>query len=138
MPLYHDTSLHVIPGSHLRARTSAEAKLLDGDPFTEELPDALKVTLNPGDVVFYDQNIIHRGVYEAGVPRLTLHGSVGDSNEGRSRARNVLQHGVGDWVSRCSFDCIEDGRLRKRAEEMKARLVGLGMTAFDTGYCLEG
>jgi len=72
MPLYSDTSLHVILGSHLRARTSLENTLLNDNPFTEELPNVLEMALRPGDMVLYDQNIIYRGVYEAGVPRPTF------------------------------------------------------------------
>ncbi|KAH9885497.1 hypothetical protein F4778DRAFT_504360 [Xylariomycetidae sp. FL2044] len=162
-----DTSLVVIPGSHARARTEAER-----DPknaFADTLPGMRTVRLDAGDAVFYDNNIVHRGVYKGRVSssgggereRLSLHGSVGHVGGGGSRARNVLQHGVGEWVGRCDFSGLglgldgEDGkgegegeeeeekkkrieRVRKRAEGMRDRLVKLGERSGEVGYSLEG
>ncbi len=87
-------------------------------------------------MIFYDNNIIHRGVYNNDVERLTLHGSVGDGNGGRQRARNVLQHGVGEWVDSCRFERLPE-RLRRRAEGMRERLVHLGTIVGQVGYTFE-
>ncbi|EEP79317.1 conserved hypothetical protein [Uncinocarpus reesii 1704] len=119
--LYPDSSLIVVPGSHLRARTQAER---DADPFEPDMPGQQVVTLQPGDAVFYDSNIFHRGVYKGTeIPahesdevegiRMTLHGSVGLAEpveEGKKgvRATVVLQHGVGGWVGR------DDSRMDKQ------------------------
>lgn len=163
-----DDSLVVIPGSHRRPRTEDER---NADPRAEHLPGQVVVRLKPGDAVFYDSNILHRGVYQptkkstsklkerekpssssssnsgtngtgegvdnddehckddgnidlneetatatitAAGNRYTLHGSVGLVGHGAERARQVLQHGVGEWVER------EDAGFR-----------GLGLTAVD-------
>lgn len=139
LPLYDDDSLVVVPGSHARPRTQAER---DADPYAADgdMPGAVRVRLRAGDVVFYDNNILHRGVYPPGRERLTLHGSVGHVRGSRERARNVLQHGVGEWVDRCDFSGLGDGAQRKVAEAMRRRLVEMGREnqGRDVGYSLEG
>ncbi|KAL2260063.1 hypothetical protein VTK26DRAFT_6048 [Humicola hyalothermophila] len=137
LPLYDDESLIVVPGSHARARTEVERA---ADPYADELPGMVKVALKAGDIVFYDNNILHRGVYDGSKERMTLHGSVGHVRGSRERARNVLQHGVGEWVDRCDFSALGDGAERKRAEAMRKRLIELGREnqGRDVGYSLEG
>lgn len=135
LALYEDDSLVLVPGSHRRARTDAERA---AGPFEATMPDQLVVKLEPGDVAFYNNNILHRGVYDAGKERLTLHGSVGHAGGSRLRARNVLQHGVGGWVNRCDFGRLGD-RERARAEAMRERLVKMGSdSSGDVGYSLQG
>lgn len=129
-----DESLVVVPGSHRRARTDVER---GADPFEARLPGQLVVRLGPGDAVFYDNNILHRGVYDASRERLSLHGSVGHAAGSKARARNVLQHGVGAWVDTCDFGVLDEA-LRPRAEAMRARLVKLGRESGDVGFSLTG
>lgn len=145
--LYPDTSLVVIPGSHSRARTQSER---EADCYENNMPGQRVVALQPGDAVFYDSNILHRGVYKGtAIPahendevegiRMTLHGSAGlagSTREGHhnARARVVLQHGVGEWVKR--EDAKFDGQ-GPRAEAMRRRLVEMG-TGEGMGYALEG
>lgn len=126
-----DESLIVVPASHLRARTEEERR---GDMGGKEI----RVRLNRGDVVFYDNNILHRGVYESGKERMTLHGSVGHVEGAKSRARNVLQHGIGEWVEGCDFSCLGEGENRETAEGMRKRLLEMGKGAGEVGYSLEG
>ena len=130
LALYNDESLIVVPGSHYRARIQAERK---AGPY-EVLEGQAVVQLKARDVVFYDNNILHRGVYGSGKERMTLHGSMGRSGE-ESRARNVLQHGIGEWVERCDFSNLDE-RIGQRAETMRARLIefGRGRTAEEVGY----
>ncbi|KAI0175195.1 phytanoyl-CoA dioxygenase [Pestalotiopsis sp. NC0098] len=130
LALYDDDSLVAVPGSHARARTAAER---DADPFATDMPGQAVVHLDAGDVVFYNNNILHRGVYDSSKERMSLHGSVGHVGGGRLRARNVLQHGVGKWVHRCDFGSLDD-KERARAEGMRARLVKLGSESGDVGY----
>jgi len=130
LALVADASLVVVPGSHARARTDAER---GADPFAERLPGMRVVDLAPGDLVFYDNNILHRGVYGAGTERLTLHGSVGHVKGGRARARNVLQHGVGEWVGECDFSGLPGG-IGARAEGMRQRLCEMGRASGDVGF----
>ncbi|KAK4110983.1 hypothetical protein N656DRAFT_189218 [Canariomyces notabilis] len=137
LPLFDDDSLIVVPGSHARARTEVERA---ADPYAESLPGMIRVELRAGDVVFYDNNILHRGVYETSKERMTLHGSVGHVSGSRERARNVLQHGVGEWVDKCDFSGLGDGEERERAERMRRRLVEMGREnqGRDIGYSLQG
>ncbi|KAK4189342.1 hypothetical protein QBC35DRAFT_530904 [Podospora australis] len=138
LPLYEDDSLIVVPGSHRRARTEAER---EADPYEENMPGQKVVKLQPGDLIFYDNNILHRGVYQPDRERLTLHGSVGHKDGSRSRARNVLQHAVGEWVGSCDFSCLggEETKERKVAEGMRERLVEMGRGVVgDVGYSLDG
>ncbi|KAF7538325.1 hypothetical protein G7Z17_g12665 [Cylindrodendrum hubeiense] len=132
--LWEDDSLIVVPGSHKRARTDVER---NADPFEKKMPDQLIVKLDPGDIVFYNNNILHRGAYSARKERMTLHGSVGHVNGSNLRARNVLQHGVGSWVDKCAFGQLA-GEERHRAEEMRQRLVQLGSESGQVGYSLQG
>jgi Phytanoyl-CoA dioxygenase (PhyH) len=130
LALYDDHSLVVVPGSHNRARTPAER---DADPFAATLPDMKVVEMRAGDLVFYNNNILHRGVYDAHVERMTLHGSIGHVRGSKQRARNVLQHGVGDWVGRCDFSNLPQN-IVQRAEGMRKRLFEMAGMSGDVGY----
>lgn len=134
LALYDDTSLIVVPGSHARARTEAER---DADPFAKDMPGQKVVPLKAGDIVFYNNNILHRGAYDSRVERMTLHGSAGHVAGSTLRARNVLQHGVKDWIDRVDLSQLDD-KTRARAEKMKASLVKMGQEAGDVGYSLDG
>ncbi|KAL2222118.1 phytanoyl-CoA dioxygenase family protein [Thermoascus aurantiacus ATCC 26904] len=140
LALCPDSSLVVVPGSHRRARTEIER---NAAPYEPSLPGQLVVELQPGDAVFYDSNILHRGVYKAKPEggeetRLTLHGSVGlkgseSERDKKVRATAVLQHGVGAWVGR------EDAAfgLGQGAENMRKNLIAMG-TGEGVGYSLQG
>merc|ERR1712098_168249 len=136
--LFDDASLIVIPGSHKRVRTEPER---NADPYEPHLPGQLVVELKPGDAVFYNSNILHRGTYkgvEYGIKdlgRMTLHGSVGLAGHGNERARQVLQHAVGEWVDRAEFSI--EGPKGERAEAMRKRLMAMGK-GDDLGFSLVG
>lgn len=134
LALLDDDSLVVVPGSHARARTDAERAAA---PLDDNMPGQMAVQLGPGDIVFYNNNILHRGVYGVDRERLTVHGSVGQARGGELRARNVLQHGVGGWAARCDFSRLQ-GTERARAQAMRDRLVDLGSRAGDVGFSHEG
>ena len=55
-----------------------------------------------GETVFYNSNILHCAVYNSKEQRATLHGCMGDIRGGFSRARNILQHGLG-WMKGPAF-----------------------------------
>lgn len=135
--LFEDASLIVVPGSHRRVRTERER---NAAPYEADLPGQLLVELLPGDAVFYDSNMLHRGVYKGidtsdELGRMTLHGSVGLAGHGTERARQVLQHAVGEWVDRAQFSI--QGPKGQRAEAMRKRLVDMG-GGKDLGYSLVG
>lgn len=134
LSLYDDASLIVVPGSHKRARTDKER---NADPFEKGLEGELHVQMHPGDIVFYNNNILHRGAYDSQKERMTLHGSVGHVKGEGLRARNVLQHGLRDWIDQCDFSKVP-GSERERAEGMRKRLIELGRKSGDVGYSLEG
>ncbi|KAK3676336.1 hypothetical protein LTR78_003610 [Recurvomyces mirabilis] len=124
LALYPDSSLVVIPGSHARPRTDRER---NADPYETELPGQIHVKMEPGDIVFYNNNILHRGVYDSKAgERLTLHGTMGMKGTDPSRARNILQHGIGGWAADCDFDGLESDMARL-ARDMQARLITLGV-----------
>ncbi|KAF2259347.1 phytanoyl-CoA dioxygenase family protein [Lojkania enalia] len=129
LALYPDSSLVVIPGSHRRARTDEERV---ADPYSP-LPHQKVVELKAGEVVFYNNNILHRGVYDPDKERLTLHGSMGSARAGQERARNVLQHGVGEWVGKYDLSGFDEG-MRERAERMRDGLVRLGERSGEVEY----
>ena len=99
IPLLPDDCLWVVPGSHARNDTEAEARLVatrsryaglaeTGSP--PEKADRLRVELRsaladcgavnircgPGDFLLYRSNMLHCGIYEPGIERLTLHDGV--------------------------------------------------------------
>ncbi|KEQ61807.1 phytanoyl-CoA dioxygenase family protein [Aureobasidium melanogenum CBS 110374] len=127
LALYPDSSLVVVPGSHKRPRTEEERC---ADPFENDLPGQMVVKMDPGDIIFYNNNILHRGVYSSEAERMTLHGSMGIVGADPARARNVLQHGVGAWVDRCDFgklqDHADDQQISTLAQDMRDRLVAMG------------
>jgi hypothetical protein len=134
LALYDDESLIVVSGSHNRARTQAER---NAGPYENGLPGEVRVRMKAGDVVFYNNNILHRGAYLSQVERMSLHGSMGHVEGSTLRARNVLQHGIGEWVDEIDLSGLGEEE-RKRAEGMRERLVKMGEESGDVGYSLEG
>jgi len=93
-PLYDDNSLFVVPFSHNRPSTSAEATAFPdiparGPPLTEDqtpverefacreyvaaMPGSVGVPLRAGDIAFYRASLWHLGAYVPHVRRATLH-----------------------------------------------------------------
>ncbi|KAJ3071212.1 hypothetical protein HDU98_005658 [Podochytrium sp. JEL0797] len=95
--LYDDACLYIIPKSHNRVRTEEERRINIEDPLCLEMPGQMCVELKAGQTVFYNNNIMHRAVYDKSKKRATLHGCMGTVNGGSHRARNILQHGVA-WM----------------------------------------
>ena len=82
-----DRFLNIVPGSHLRASTDAEIEASRSE--SGEMPNALVVELEPGDIVHYNANLWHRGWNPEGRKRWTMHcafWSAGvDGDEARAR-----------------------------------------------------
>ena len=129
LALYDDNSLIVVPGSHKRARTDMERS---ADPFEDDMPGQKIVKMKAGDVIFYNNNILHRGVYDSKVERMTLHGSMGVTGADPARSRNILQHGIGEWAKDCDFSGLPSD-MATLAEAMKQRLIDMGSGA-DVGF----
>ena len=73
IPLYDDSVLWVIPGSHLRLNTPEENELLLADP-CRPLPNGVQTHLEAGDGVVYILPILHWGSNYSPKMRRTIHG----------------------------------------------------------------
>ncbi|TCD70357.1 hypothetical protein EIP91_003709 [Steccherinum ochraceum] len=133
--LYKDSCLYVVPGTHKVPRTSAQrahSSTLDPPENPLDMPGSIPLTLQPGETVFYNSNILHLGTYTSATPRATLHACMGSTQGGSSRARNVLQHGL-EWMEENRFKegLDEKGRaMLERTLMMKEGLSG------EVGYSL--
>ncbi len=76
--LYPEDCLRIVPGSHLRAKTPAERDVFARKQLVP-LDGELAVALEPGDTVFYNVNLLHRGVYPRALKRRTLHCCMGEA-----------------------------------------------------------
>lgn len=70
-PLFADQYFTLVPGSHLRGLTVAEKEAIKKDP-DGKVPGEMIVELSPGDVVFYNADLLHRGYNPEGINRLTF------------------------------------------------------------------
>ena len=68
--------IEVVPGSHLRWDTDAEYAIRRAEAGSNstsgDMPDAMRVTLEPGDAVAFNPLGLHRGRYHTDRPRRTL------------------------------------------------------------------
>lgn len=133
LALTEDSCLIVVPGSHNRVRTEEEREKTSNDNRKEYITGQITVELHPGDVVFYNSNILHRASYSAKNLRLTLHGSYGHAQYGKVRAKGVLQHGVAEWLPR--FHPTNE-RLINLSSKLRATCKEF--EGVDLGYSLDG
>ncbi|KAI9197103.1 uncharacterized protein BJ171DRAFT_446542 [Polychytrium aggregatum] len=99
--LYDDSCFIFVPGSHNRLRTPEERRVNIEEPYGH-MPGEVVLHLKPGQTVFYNNNLLHRAHYPKGVKRASLHGSMGITSGGPTRAQNILQHGL-DWIKSDRF-----------------------------------
>lgn len=71
-PLFPDRYLTIVPGSHRRPTTAEERDVLANNA-AGDMPGQLIVETEPGDVVFYYPNLLHRGYNPEGRLRWTMH-----------------------------------------------------------------
>jgi len=98
-----------------------------------DMPGAVRLTLEPGETVFYNSNILHCATYSSADPRATLHANMGNVKGGSTRARNVLQHGL-NWMKEDGF---REG-LNDKGKAMLDRLIAMQKKSVDVGYSLSG
>jgi hypothetical protein len=67
-----DHFLQIVPGSHARPSTAAEMTVFRENP-NDEMPGQMTVELEPGDIVYYNANLWHRGFNLDGVLRWSMH-----------------------------------------------------------------
>ena len=89
IPLYDDSVLWVVPGSHRRLNTAEENHHLLQDP-KAPLPGGVPVELNAGDGVAYANIFLHWGSAYNATLRRTLHG--GHSIFSRNREKGFVRH----------------------------------------------
>lgn len=134
LALTEDDCLIAIPGSHNRVRTTEEReKTIDPNRRKEFITGEIRVQLHPGDLVFYNNNILHRAAYSSKNKRLTLHGSYGNVNQGKSRAKGILQHGVAEWLPR-----LETKNTNLKMLQEKLLNLAKGFEGVELGYALDG
>lgn len=78
LPLYDDSTLWVVPGSHSRPNSKEENISFRGSkhyaPLGTDMPGGVNVVIRPGQAVLYNNNLIHRGHCERFEnSRLSLH-----------------------------------------------------------------
>lgn len=117
LSLCKDDCLIVVPKTHLRARTEAERAATTGSDRQGFIEGEIVVPLGPGDCVFYNNNILHRATYNSKVERITLHGSYGHPVNGKVRAENILQFGLGSWIQ--DFHPTDPQLLQMRSHLVK-------------------
>jgi ectoine hydroxylase-related dioxygenase (phytanoyl-CoA dioxygenase family) len=98
-PLYAESSLRIVPGSHTRAKTAEERDIVFNRP-TDPMPDEKVVDLSPGEGVYYNANLLHRGVYPKSTHRETLHACMGLTE--KALLRTHLYHSLG-WMDTPGF-----------------------------------
>ncbi|KAH7930076.1 hypothetical protein BV22DRAFT_1001524 [Leucogyrophana mollusca] len=137
--LYTDSCLYIVPKSHKTPRSDGQrahssTQTPPKDPM--DMPGAIQVTLQPGDTVVYNSNILHCATYDSKQRRATLHGTMGDAQGGSTRARNVLQHGL-EWMKEDAFRQTLAGNPRgnKMLDLLLAMQKGV---KGDVGYSLSG
>ncbi|KAF9467628.1 hypothetical protein BDZ94DRAFT_1185367 [Collybia nuda] len=133
--LYQDSCLYIVPKSHKNPRTEEQRSHSNGmappnDP--SSMPGAIRLTLQPGESVFYNSNILHCATYSSAERRATLHATMGDVRGGSSRARNILQHGL-DWMKEDKFRA----GLDEKSRPMLDRLIAMRNSAGEVGFSLE-
>jgi ectoine hydroxylase-related dioxygenase (phytanoyl-CoA dioxygenase family) len=75
VPLARETGLELIPGTHQRWDTELESNVRferNGHKNSEELPGAVVVELDPGGIVVFDAQMLHRGNYHLNKTRKAL------------------------------------------------------------------
>jgi len=142
--LHPDDCLYVVPGSHKVPRTPEQRLHSSGSEAPArplDMPGSIRVELKAGETVIYNQNILHCASYSNASPRITLHACIGNSSPspnseggggGQTRARNILQHGVG-WMKEDRFRDNVEAVAGARGVRMWENLVRLGGSGGEQG-----
>ena len=109
IPLYDDSVLWVIPGSHLRLNTPEENELLLADP-CRPLPNGVQTHLEAGDGVVYILPILHWGSNYSPKMRRTIHG-------GFSTHTSIDDLSFTNYISPQAQEAF--ARWNNRSEQMK-------------------
>ena len=83
IPLTPEKGIELVPGSHGRWDTELERNVrleLNGHRNSEDLPGAVLLDLEPGDVLIFSAQMLHRGNYRLNESRLALDLCVGKAH----------------------------------------------------------
>lgn len=75
IPLVAEKGIAIIPGTHRRWDTSLEAAVRferEGHRRSDDLPGMRLISLEPGDLLIFDAQMIHRGVYRQNARRMAF------------------------------------------------------------------
>lgn len=75
MPLVAETGLALVSGTHRRWDTPLEAAVRferEGHRHSDDLPGMRLISLEPGDVLIFDAQMLHRGHYRSNAGRMAL------------------------------------------------------------------
>ncbi|OGG48975.1 MAG: hypothetical protein A3F84_08205 [Candidatus Handelsmanbacteria bacterium RIFCSPLOWO2_12_FULL_64_10] len=99
--LYDEACLFIVPASHLRPKTPEERDVVfnrSKDP----MPGQMAVALRAGQGVYYNSNLLHRGIYSASQRRETLHCCMGSIDGFALRRRQYLYRQLA-WMDAPGF-----------------------------------
>jgi nicotinamide N-methyltransferase len=107
-----DAYLHVVPGSHLRPSTTQEIAA-SRSGVEGEIAAGIEVRLEPGDILYYNANLWHRGWNPEGCWRWTMHAAYWKAG------CPVMTHERGQRQAMLSTGHLE--RLPQRARQLVQR-----------------
>lgn len=84
IPLIREQGVELVPGTHQRWDTELEKNVrleLNGHCNSEFLPGSKLISLQPGDILIFDSQMIHRGNYDLNLSRKALDLCVGQPHE---------------------------------------------------------
>ncbi|MBI4530360.1 MAG: phytanoyl-CoA dioxygenase family protein [Candidatus Latescibacteria bacterium] len=97
--LYDEACLHIVQASHLRPKTEEEREIVFSRP-KDPMPNQMAVELRAGQGVYYNANLLHRGVYRKDQQRETLHCCMGSVDGALLRPH---LHGGLTWMEMPGF-----------------------------------
>jgi hypothetical protein len=129
-----DSFFFVVPGSHNKLSTPAEVSAAihsRTEPVAAQMPGAIQVQLEPGDAVYYDFTLWHRGHNPHGAERLTIHNAywgadvpvlAHERGQADQLAETLSQHPnmpqrVRTYLERYIAVHPKDGEIAKRVDE---------------------
>lgn len=122
IPLLAERGLELIPGTHCRWDTPLERQVrleLNGHRNSEDLPDSVLLSLQPGDLVIFHAQMIHRGNYLLNQARWALDLCIGTPH------RLTTPHINPQFMpSDTEIPLIEDPRWYRRALALIERCEG--------------
>ncbi|WKJ91918.1 phytanoyl-CoA dioxygenase family protein [Methylomonas montana] len=116
IPLLPETGVELIPGTHQRWDTDLERDVrleLNGHKNSEALADALLIGLEPGDILIFDAQMLHRGNYQLNPARKAL-----DLCVGKPHRYTLPFLDAGNLPTSAELNAIDNQQWYKRARAM--------------------